>query len=127
MGLLLLFTPPSGAGSGCSAITTTGTGGVPVTVGREYLATADIRTAVTARNALVGIRWYDGAGAALSSSQGEVVPDSTSWRQYTCYATAPASAAFAAVYVEIIGAAGAEVHYADRIGLMEPSLWSLPE
>jgi hypothetical protein len=128
MSLLLLFgAGSSGAGTGCTAITTTGTGGVPVTVAREYLGIADIRTAVTARNALVGIRWYDSGGALLSSSQGEVVADSTAWRQYTCFAVAPASAAFAAVYVEIIGAAAAEVHYADRIGLMEPALWSLPE
>lgn len=126
MSLLLFFVPPSGAGTGCTAITSTGLSGVPVTVGREYVAVADIRTAVTSRSALVGIRWYDGAGALLSSSQGEVVADSTTFRQYTCFAEAPASAAFAAVYIEIIGAAAAEVHYADRIGLMEPDLWDFP-
>jgi hypothetical protein len=126
--LLLLFGKgASGAGTGCSAITSTGVSGVSVVVGREYVAVADIRTAVTARNALVGIRWYDAGGALLSSSQGEVVPDSTTFRQYTCFAVAPASSAFAAVYVEIIGAAAAEVHYADRIGLMEPDLWRLSD
>lgn len=128
MSLLLLLGAPSGAGTGCTAITTTGTGGVPVTVGREYVATADFMAATTARSCLVGIRWYDGAGALLSSSQGEVKADSTAgFTQYTCFAVAPASAAFAAAYVEVIGAAAAEVHYADRIGIMEPSLWSLPE
>jgi hypothetical protein len=129
MSLLLLFGGGAGgAGTGCTAITTTGTGGVPVTVGREYVAVADFLAATVARSTLVGIRWYDAAGVLLSSSQGGVNPDNTtSFYQATCFATAPASAAFAAVYVEVIGASAAEVHYSDRIGLMEPALWSLPE
>lgn len=129
MSLLLLFGPgASGAGTGCTAITTTGTGGVPVVVGREYVATADFRAATVARNTLVGIRWYDSGGVLLSSSQGGVNLDSTSaWYQATCFAVAPASAAFAAAYVEVIGAAAAEVHYADRIGILEPDLWRLPD
>lgn len=127
MSLLLLLGAPSGAGSGCTAITSTGTSGVPVVVGQEYVATADFKAATTARSCLVGIRWYDGAGALLSSSTGEVKADNTStFTQYTCFATAPASAAYAAAYVEVIGAAAAEVHYVDRIGIMEPDLWSFP-
>lgn len=127
MSVLLLF-GAGVAGSGCTAVTDTGTAGVPVTVGREYMATADFRAATVSRNTRVGIRWYDGAGALLSSTQGAALPDTTTaFYQATCVATAPASAAFAAVYVEVIGASAAEVHYADRIGLMEPDLWSLPE
>lgn len=128
MSLLLLFgAGASGAGSGCSAITTTGTGGVPVTVGREYVATADFKAATTARTVGCGIRWYDGAGVLLSSSAGTYAADTTSgFTQFTCFATAPASAAFAAVYVEVVGAAAAEIHYVDRIGLMEPDLWTFP-
>lgn len=127
MSLLLLLGAPSGAGSGCTAITSTGTSGVPVVVGREYVATADFKAATTVRSCLVGIRWYDGAGALLSSNSGEVKADTTSgFTQFTCFAVAPASAAFAAAYVEVIGAAGAEVHYVDRIGIMEPDLWDFP-
>lgn len=128
MSILLLLTPASGAGSGCTAITTTGTGGVPVTVGREYYVTAEFRAATTARNVALGVRWYDGAGASLSSTLADTRPDSTSaWTALGNTVIAPASAAFAAVYTEVIGAAGAEVHYVDKIGFMEPSLWSLPE
>lgn len=128
MSLLLLFHPGAGgAGSGCSAITSTGTSGVPVVVGREYAVTADFRAATTARNVVLGVRWYDGAGAALSSWVVATGVDSTStWTQLAGTATAPASAAFAAVYVEVIGAAAAESHYVDRIGIMEPELWTFP-
>lgn len=128
MSLLLLFgAGAAGAGSGCSAITSTGTSGVPVVVGREYVAVADFKAATATRTCLVGIRWYDGAGAALSSSQGEVKANTTSaFTQYTCFAVAPASAAYAAAYVEVIGASAAEVHYVDRIGIMEPDLWDFP-
>ena len=127
MSLLLLLGSPAGAGTGCTAITSTGTSGVSVVVGREYCAVADFKAATTGRNCLVGVRWYNGAGALLSSTAGAVITDSTSgWTQATCFAVAPASAAYAAVYVEIIGAAAAEVHYADRIGIMEPDLWALP-
>lgn len=128
MSILLLLTPAAGAGSGCTAITSTGTSGVPVTVGREYVVTADFRAAATARNVALGVRWYDGAGASLSSTLLATAVDSTSaWTTLVNTTIAPASAAYAAVYVEIIGAAGAEVHYVDKIGIMEPSLWSLPE
>lgn len=128
MSLLLLLGSPSGVGTGCTAITTTGASGVPVVVGREYMAVADALTAVTSRTVGIGIRWYTSGGVLISSTTGSTAKDNTStWVQLTCPAIAPATAAFASVYVEVVGASAAEVHYFDRIGLMEPSLWSLPE
>ena len=128
MSLLLLLTPASGAGTGCTAITTTGTGGVPVVAGNEYVVIADFLAATAARNVALGVRWYTGAGASLSSTLIATGVDNTStWLTLSNTVIAPASAAFAAVYAEVIGAAGAEVHYVDKIGIMEPSLWSLPE
>lgn len=129
MSLLLLFGPgASGAGTGCTAITTTGTGGYPVVVGREYVAVADFKAATVARNVDVGIKWYNAAGTFLSTTTGAVFLDNTtSFVQTVCYGVAPASAAFASVYVEIIGASAAEKHYVDRIGILEPDLWRLPD
>ena len=127
MSLLLLFGTGGSAGT-AGATTTTGSSGVPVVAGREYLITAEFRTAVTARTCAVGVQWFDSGGSIIRSVISPSVTDSTTaWTQAHLEAVAPTGAAFAAVFVQIYGCAAAEVHYIDKIGLLEPSIWVLPE
>jgi len=101
-----------------TASTTPGTGACPVTVGYQYSASAYVRAATSARQVGVNIAWYDSTGTLLSTSSGSTSADtSTGWTRVTEVATAPASAAFAAVQVTVVSAGNGEVHYADGIQL----------
>lgn len=127
MSLLLLLGAGGSAGT-AGAITTTGTGGVPVTAAREYLVSAEFRAATDPRECAVGVTWYDSGGSMISTEISDRVTDSTSaWTQNYTEVVAPAGAAFAAVLIQIFGCASLEVHYVDKIGLSEPDIWTLPE
>lgn len=105
--------------SGTMSALATGAGGFAVIPGVQYSALADFRAAVSARTCTVKIRWYDSALAFLSDSAGTGSADSTaSFGTRTVTATAPGSAAFAAVVVEVASTgAASEVHYVDKAAL----------
>jgi hypothetical protein len=89
---------------------------VAVTPNLEFSATAEFKAAATARSCSVGIEWYTSALVSISTTYGTASNDSTSaWSQKTVTATAPATAAFAKVYVRVASAIASEVHYADKI------------
>jgi hypothetical protein len=105
------------------ANTLTGTSGVPVRGGAQYTALASFRAAATARACRVRIAWYDSAGVFVSDALGGDITDTTSgWTQAACTATAPATAAFAAIEVQAArpgttAAAISEVHFVDKVDL----------
>ena len=79
----------------------TGTSGVPVIPGRSYTATAQTRAGVTGRTCTASIIWYTAAGAVISTSSGTAITSTTTgWTLATVTATAPATAAFAAVQLQ---------------------------
>lgn len=100
-------------------VTATNDERVAVTVGTSYTAMAQIRAGASARTCKVSIVWYDSGGSVLSTSDGSTATSSTSaWTNYTCTATAPASAAYAAPKVTVASAGGAaELHYVDQADL----------
>lgn len=101
-----------------SARTASGTSGMAVTAGVAYTAVASFRAATTGRSVNVKIRWYDRAGATVSTSSGSNVSDTNvGYTQATVAASAPATAVFAAVVVEVVSPANAEVHRVDVISL----------
>lgn len=101
-----------------SATTPTGTSGVPVVEGQPYTALAYFRAGASARSCSVSIVWYTAAGSSISTSAGTGSNDSTSdfSTQRAVTATAPTSAAFAAVLVTVAATGGAsELHYVDEV------------
>ncbi len=109
----------STASGDMSATTSTGGSGAPVTAGQMYTATASLRAAASPRSCRMDIRWYDGAGALLSTSTGSAVADTaTGFTRITVSAAAPGSATYAAVLVTVLATgAAAEIHYVDSIQL----------
>lgn len=107
----------SAAGT-AEATTAAGTSGYPVVPGQTYSSRADFRSATVSRNARFGIYWYTATGAFLSSMASGIVASSTSaWTSHQFASVAPATAAYARVALQFLGAAGAgEVHYADNVG-----------
>lgn len=97
------------------------TPGVPVIPLRSYAAAASYRAAALARSVQTQLFWYDAASVFLSSGGATVGADTTTgWTANTVVATAPAAAAFARVVTRIVATAAAgEVHYVDRISLIE--------
>lgn len=121
MSLLLLF-GGAVAGTSMSARTPTGLSGLLVAGSLTYTARAEFRAAATPRDCRMLIRWYDGAGALISTSTGTSVVDSTSaWTAASVSDTSPSTATYASVVLEVLDAAAAEVHYADKIGLFQGS------
>ena len=110
------------AGGGTAvAITPYGTSGVPVNPGQLYCASAFFSAASTTRSCYVGINWYNASGTTIgSTSLSAAVTDTAggAFVQATEYAVAPSTAAFAAVVVEVAGAAASEVHYVDEVMLV---------
>jgi hypothetical protein len=90
-----------------------------VAAGTSYFAKAYVRAAVSARTVRVGIRWFDQAGALISTSFGGTSTDATgSDTVPVCSATAPSNALTAAVVLEVQSTgAGAEIHRWDKIGV----------
>ena len=113
-----------------SASTTTGTGGIPVTGGNRYAASAHFQPATTARQVQVSIGWYDTNGNLLSTSVGDAITTETAsvWTRAYVEDTAPATAAYAAVVVTVVSAGNGEVHYVDGVQLEAawdgPSAWA---
>jgi hypothetical protein len=106
------------SGAGTMTATTTAATQFPVTPNVSHSARADFRAAVTARSCRVGIIWLTSAGATISTAYGSAVTDSsTDWVTGTVTATAPVTAAYARVIVEVQSAATSEIHYVDKIAL----------
>lgn len=106
-----------------------GTSGIPVVPGKSYTARASMRAAVTGRATRVGFNWYTAAGAYLSTNNGTNFADvTTGWAEGSATFVAPATAAFAQITFGVVDAAQAlgEVHYVDRISLVEtPVVWTV--
>jgi hypothetical protein len=95
-----------------------GTAGVAVVAGRQYLVQAWFRAATTARSCRARITWYTSGGSLISTTNASTITNSTSgWTVSTGTLTAPATAAFALVNVVITTPAAAEVHYVDDVSL----------
>jgi hypothetical protein len=92
---------------------------VPCLAGVTYAARASFKQAVgLARNTRVGIRWFNAAGALLSTSAGGVItPGAGGFSEATILAVAPAGATKCAPYVEVVGPALNEQWRIDQIGL----------
>lgn len=95
--------------------------GVPVSPGRSYTATASYRAATAARSVQTQLFWYTAASVFLYSDLATAAADATTgWTANSVVATAPATAGFARVITRVLATAAAgEVHYVDRISLIE--------
>jgi hypothetical protein len=93
----------------------------PVVPGKAYTIKASFRAAAVARTCSTEIRWYQSDGTtAITSVAGTGSADTTSgWTEVTVTAVAPALAAYARVRPRIAAALLNEVHYVDRISLVE--------
>jgi len=126
---------PVHGGAGAAEITVTGSGGWTVDTpsglsgviahpGAQYQVTYWQRTAVTARNVRMNVRFYDAAGTWITTwhvgDEGDNigVTETTSYATRTSYATAPPNAArYSLHYVGGNGAPG-EKHYLDEISIV---------
>lgn len=120
-GIASLSLTRTGSTGLATAVTPTGTSGVPVLAGQQYTALVSWKAATVARSMRIDIAWYDAAGAFLSLSAGVAANDGTGgWTQVVCTAVAPANAAFATLQL-VAGVASdvavGELHYADQISL----------
>lgn len=119
----------STAGGNMAATSATGTNGVPVIANQTYEALASVKSAVSVRSCRIDIIWYTAAGATISTSNGTAANDATGgWTQIVCAATAPGTAAFAAVVVNVLATgAAAEVHFVDQVSIapLSSTVWSL--
>ena len=89
-----------------------------VIAGQAYVAMAFFRAATAARTCAVYINWYTATGSFISNSSGTVADTTSGWSQATVTATAPSTAAFASLSVQVAATGGAsEVHYVDEAGL----------
>lgn len=105
------------AGNLASAITTEGTGGVPVLASTTYSARFDVKNTVGFnRTVIAEIRWYDSGGAVISTTTGTgvVIPPSGTGL-VTVSGASPSNAAFAAVIAKLDPIASGEVLYIDAI------------
>lgn len=96
---------------------------INVVPGETITAVAYFRSAVTARSCKVGIEWRTAGDVTISDPLGAGVNDTTvGWTLNSYTAVAPATAGKARVFVLIIGpAAGAEVHYIDKMSIRRGS------
>jgi len=108
------------AGTMAAKHVSSGTGGIAVTPGRQCYVQAWFLAGSTARTCQVAINWYNSSGTLLTTSANAGVADNTStWTVSNTLATAPASAAFATVIIQVTGVAGSgEVHYVDDVELI---------
>lgn len=110
----------SSASGDMSAITAATT----VTGGSVYVARASFRSAVSARQVQIQIRWFNAAVALLStSSGGNPLDTTTGFTEVMVAATAPATAVSAVIVLKVFGTgAASEVHFVDKISLAPGSL-----
>lgn len=99
-----------------------------VVVGQDYTAQAAFRAAASARSCRVDIEWLDASLSTLSTTTGTAGNDSTSaWTVRSVTGTAPASAAYARVKLNVLSTGGAsEDHFVDEVALTPGALaaWS---
>lgn len=94
--------------------TTGGTGGMPVTGGKNYAMRLRVRTASVGRPVYPSVRYFNAVGSELVVIGGSGVTDSTSWQTITMNTTAPSGAAYASMglYCPDTVPTG-ELHYLD--------------
>jgi hypothetical protein len=95
-------------------------GYVQVTPGRSYNVSTYIRSS-TARDAAIGIQWYDGEGVQISSAIGSYTTTSTAnWNtRIDLTALAPVGASFMRPYVSTVTNSAGQFHYIDGIVIVE--------
>lgn len=99
--------------------TATGTSGIVVYPGEPLTAAVwMMRTSATGRAVNLQIRFYDAGGTFLSTATSSSVTSSGSWQQVSVQTTAPAGAAFAALFFNIPSGAVGDVHYFDDLLLV---------
>jgi hypothetical protein len=93
-----------------------GTSGTPILPGVQYTALASIKAGTTVRSCSVSIVWFNAAGGTISTSTGTAGNNSAAgWTQFTCTATSPALAVFAAVQINVAAVVVAENHFIDAV------------
>lgn len=93
---------------------------VPAVVGKTYTVAGQLWS-TSAATWSVGIRWFDAAHSPLSISTFNVALTGGVWTAYSNTAVAPASAAFARIYVQASGTpAGANILYGDQLTISTP-------
>lgn len=107
----------SSVAGGAMAADTTPITTVPAVPGESYTGRASVRTAVSARNCRVNLKFYTAGsvliGAAVNGAQ--VADTAVGWTEIFCTATAPLTTAYVRLEVEVLATGGAaEVHYVDE-------------
>lgn len=94
-----------------------------VTPGRWYVFTADVASSVTSTARAV-IQWWSANGTVLSSQSfgATRTTDDTAFRRVTVIAQAPPGASHAVPYVNTIGNAGGNLHYATEAMFYEGTI-----
>ena len=105
------------------ARTTGGTGGVSVTPGVIYSASAVIRASGTVRNSWVTIRWFDSTGTQIvPDSVGASSNDSSVGVTHSVSGTAPVGAKYANLMVTIQNCPAGELHMSDSHVLQQTAV-----
>lgn len=111
-----------------AAWTPQGQSGIVVTPGETYSAMASFEADSTGRTCHVSILWYGAGGALISTDTSAGVTDTTgAWRPATLTATAPASANYATIQVDVQSCINTEIHYVDCVALFPAgniTVWS---
>lgn len=87
--------------------------------GRNYTATAWVKTSGTARVATLSMVFDDGMGNPPIQTTTATVTDSTTWQQITVTGTAPAGAVRVYLTVSWASTAANEVHFLDNVRLYD--------
>jgi len=92
-----------------------GVGGRPVNPLKRYGAKVWVKANAATRQTKTSLFWYDSGGSLITQTDSPLVTDSSSvWTQFSVPLTPPpANAAFVANKLTVVGAAAAEVHFAD--------------
>lgn len=118
-GVASVLLTPNGSGA-TPRVAGTSAEQTAVTVGQSVVAKAWVRRTTTNFPVRVGIDWYNSGSSYLSSSLGTSTATTVNtWQKLSLTATAPASAAFARIRVDIVGGvpAAGDTVYADDLQL----------
>lgn len=113
---------------GASTAVTTPSTSPPVVPGKLYTAKHNMKAATLGRTTGIQINWYTAANAFISSSSAFSTDVTTGWTELSITAIAPATAASAQVTARVTDAAQVlgEVHYVDRVSLVEAAeVWTI--
>jgi hypothetical protein len=92
---------------------------IPITAGRTYYLSAQVRAATTSRNINLEITYYDEDGNVLGSDNDTVADSNSAWTLLALDpSVAPAGACWATLQVNIGSAVNTEVHYVDAVMLL---------